>query len=167
MPELPRPWSRTVRAALRSNADEIPTAIGAEIAGALGAGPVVDRWWRLVGILQGVLLGCLLVGFAWLVALLVIGVGKVGSGVPKLFSDPWLLPWPAVLVVVGLAGGWISERVGTRVVREAAERETDELVDEIYRRLTTVAHDLVVEPAERELAELRLFRRELRVAAGN
>src|SRR5215475_13597500 len=167
VPELPRPWSRTVRAALRSNAEEIPAAIGTEISGALGAGPVVDRWWRLVGILQGVLLGCVLVGFAWLVALLVIGVGKVGSGVPKLFSDPWLLPWPAALVVVGLVGGWLSERVGTRVVRETAERETDELLDEIYRRLTTVAQDLVVEPAERELAELRLFRTELRVAAGN
>jgi GTP-binding protein EngB required for normal cell division len=167
LPALPRPWSRTVRAAVRSKAEDIPAAIGAEISGALPAGPIVDRWWRLVGILQGVLLGCVLVGFSWLVALLVIGVGKVDSGVPKLFSDPWLLPWPAVLVVVGLAGGWIAERVGTKAVVQAAERETDELLDDIYRRLTAVARELVVEPAERELAELRLFRRELRVAGGN
>jgi GTP-binding protein EngB required for normal cell division len=167
VPELPRPWSRTVRAAVRSKAEDIPAAIGAEITGALPAGPIVDRWWRMVGILQGVLLGCVLVGFGWLVALLVIGVGKVDSGVPKLFSDPWLLPWPAVLVVVGLAGGWLSERVGTKAVMQAAERETDELLDDIYRRLTAVARELVVEPAERELAELRLFRTELRVAGGN
>jgi GTP-binding protein EngB required for normal cell division len=167
LPALPRPWSRTVRAAVRSKAEDIPAAIGAEISGALPAGPIVDRWWRLVGILQGVLLGCVLVGFSWLVALLVIGVGKVDSGVPKLFSDSWLLPWPAVLVVVGLAGGWIAERVGTKAVVQAAERETDELLDDIYRRLTAVARELVVEPAERELAELRLFRRELRVAGGN
>ena len=167
VPELPRPWSRTVRAALRSRAEDLPAAIGAEITGALPAGPVVDRWWRLVGILQGLLLGCVLVGAAWLVALLVIGVGKVDSGVPKLFSDPWLLPWPAAAIVVGLAGGWLSERVGTRAVAEAAERETDELLDDIYRRLTVVAHNLIVDPADRELAELRLFRRELRVAAGD
>ncbi|HYK67636.1 MAG TPA: ABC transporter [Streptosporangiaceae bacterium] len=167
LPELRQPWSRTVRAALRSGAGEIPGAIGAEIADALPAGPVVDRWWRLLGILQGLLLGCVLVGFAWLVALLVIGVGKVGSGVPKLFSDPWLLPWPAVLIVAGLVGGWLSERLGTKAVREAAERETEVLVDDIYRRLTAVAHDLIVLPAEDELAELRLYRRELRVAAGD
>ena len=166
VPELPRPWSRTVRSALRSRAEEIPAAIAAAITEALPAGPVVDRWWRLVGILQGVLLGCVLVGLGWLVTLLVIGVGKADSGVPKLFSDPWLLPWPAALMVVGLAGGWLSERAGTRAVREAAERETDELIDDIYRRLTLVAHDLVVEPAESELAELRLYRTELRVAAG-
>jgi len=168
VPELPRPWSRTVRAALRSKAaEELPAAIAAEITGALPAGPVVERWWRLMGILQGLLLGCVLVGLAWLVALLVIGVGKVTSGVPKLFSDPWLLPWPAVVIVVALLGGWLSERVGTRAVTQAAERETDELLDDIYRRLTVVARELVVEPAERELAELRLFRTELRVAAGN
>jgi hypothetical protein len=152
---------------VRSKARDIPAAIGAEITGALPAGPIVDRWWRMVGILQGVLLGCMLVGFGWLVALLVIGVGKVDSGVPKLFSDPWLLPWPAVLVVVGLVGGWLSERVGTKAVVQAAERETDELLDDIYRRLTAVARELVVEPAERELAQLRLFRTELRVAGGN
>jgi GTP-binding protein EngB required for normal cell division len=166
VPELPRPWSRTVRAALRSRAAEIPGAIGAEVGGALPASPVVDRWWRLIGILQGLLLGCVVVGFAWLVALLVLGVGKVDAGVPKLFSDPWLLPWPAVLIVAGLVGGWLADRLGTRAVRAAAERETDELLDEIYRRLTLVAQDLVVAPAEDELAELRLFRRELRVAAG-
>jgi len=167
VPELPRPWSRTVRAALRSRAEEIPAAIGAEIGGALPAATLVDGWWRLVGILQGLLLGCVIVGLAWLVALLVIGVGKVDSGVPKLFSDPWLLPWPAALIVIGLLGGWLSDRLGTRAVSEAAERETDQLLDDIYRRLTVVAQDLVVVPAERELAELRLFRTELRVAAGD
>src|SRR5215469_5596695 len=51
VPELPRPWSRTVRAALRSKAaEELPAAIAAEITGALPAGPVVERWWRLMGI---------------------------------------------------------------------------------------------------------------------
>jgi len=166
VPELPRPWSRTVRAALRSRAEEIPGAIGDEIAGALPAAAAVDRWWRLIGILQGLLLGCVLVGFAWLVALLVLAVGKVDSGVPRLFGDPWLLPWPAALIVVALAGGWLSDRLGSRAVSEAAERDTEELLDDIYRRLTVVAHDLVIVPAERELDELRLFRTELRVAAG-
>jgi GTP-binding protein EngB required for normal cell division len=167
VPELPRPWARTVRTALRSRAEEIPAVVTAEIAGALPAGPVVDRWWRLVGILQGLLLGCVLVGFAWLAALLVIGVGKVDSGVPKLFSDPWLLPWPGAAIVIGLAGGWLSDRAGTRAVRDAAERETDQLLDDMYLRLTVVAQEMVVVPAERELAELRLFRTELRVAAGH
>jgi hypothetical protein len=167
VPPLPRPWSRTVRAALRSRAAEIPAAVGTEIGAALPSGAMVDRWWRLMGVLQGLLLGCLLVGLGWLIALLVLGVGKVDPGVPKLFSDPWLLPWPGAMIVVGLTGGWLAARSGTRAVEAAAERETAELLDAIYQRLTTVARDLAVAPAESELAELSSFREGLRVAAGS
>jgi hypothetical protein len=165
VPQLPRPWSRTVRAALRSRADEIPAAVGAEIGAALPAGPAVEPWWRAIGVLQGLLLGCVLVGFAWLVDLLVVGVGGVGSGIPRLFADPWLLPIPLAMIVVGLVGGWLTARVCVRSVSDAAERETADLLDDIYHRLTGVARDLVVVPAERELAELGVFRGELRTAA--
>ncbi|MBO0824832.1 MAG: hypothetical protein J2P27_13385, partial [Actinobacteria bacterium] len=166
VPPLPPPWSRTVREALRSRVDEIPALIGAEIGASLPRGTGVDRWWRLVGILQGLLLGCVLVGCGWLVALLVLGVGKVDPGVPKLFADPWLLPWPAALIVVSLAGGWFTARTSKRSVEAAAERESAALLDEVHRRLTAVAHDLIVRPAETELAELSVFRQELLIAAG-
>ncbi len=166
VPPLPRPWSRTVRAALRSRADEIPAAVGNEIGAALPAGPSVDPWWRAIGLLQGLLLGLVLVGFAWLVALLVLGVGGVGSGIPRLFADARLLPVAAAMMVVGLVGGWLTARLCTRAVSEAAERETQELLEDIQHRLTAVARDLVVAPAELELAELGTFREELRIAAG-
>ena len=166
VPPLPRPWSRTVRAALRSRAEEIPAAVGTEIGAALPAGPSVDPWWRAIGLLQGLLLGLVLVGFAWLVALLVLGVGGVGSGIPRLFADARLLPVAAAMMVVGLACGWLTARLCTRAVSEAAERETQELLEDIQHRLTAVARDFVVAPAELELAELGTFREELRIAAG-
>jgi GTP-binding protein EngB required for normal cell division len=170
VPALPRPWSRTVRAAVRSRAEDIPDAVGAEIGAALPAGPAVAPWWRAIGVLQGLLLGCTLVGFAWLVALLVLGVwrpdGVGGPSTPKLFGDAWLLPIPAAMIVVGLVGGWLTARMCVRAVASAAERETEELLDDIQQRLTAVARDLVVAPAESELAELGVFRAELRIAAG-
>jgi hypothetical protein len=166
VPPLPRPWSRTVRAAVRSRASEVPVAVGEEIGAALPAGPVVDRWWRLIGVVQGLLLGCVLVGVVWLASLIILGAAHVGSGIPKLFSDVWLLPWAAVMLVVGLSGGWLTARIGTRAVSRAAARETEDLVDDIRRRLATVAGDLVLAPAESELDELARFRTELRTAAG-
>jgi GTP-binding protein EngB required for normal cell division len=166
VPGLPRPWSRTVRAALRSRAEEIPAAIGAQIRAALPEGPAVAPWWRAIGMLQGLLLGSVLVGLAWLADLLVVGVGRVGSGIPKLFADPWLLPIPAAMIIVGLVGGWLTARLCTGAVTDAAERETAALVEDIHQRLTGVARDLVVAPAERELAELGAFRKALRTAAG-
>ncbi len=167
VPPLPRPWSRTVRAALRSRAAEIPAAVGAEIGGALPAGPAVDPWWRAIGVLQGLLLGCVLVGSAWLADLLVAGVAGVGSGIPKLFADAWLLPIPVAMIVVGLAGGWLTALICARAVTDAAEEEAAELLDDIQRRLIAVARDLVVAPAELELAQLGVFRKQLRVAAGD
>jgi GTP-binding protein EngB required for normal cell division len=166
VPPLPSPWSRTVRAAIRSRADDIPAAVGAEIRAALPADAVVDRWWRMIGVVQGLLLGCVLVGAAWFIALLVLGVAGVGSGMPKLFTDSWLLPWAAAMVLVGLLGGWLTARVCIRAVSEAAERETQLLLDDIDRRMAGVARDLVVAPAELELSELDRFRAELRMAAG-
>jgi GTP-binding protein EngB required for normal cell division len=172
VPPLPRPWSRTVRAALRSRAADIPDAVSAQIGAALPDGPAVEPWWRAIGVLQGLLLGCVLVGIAWLVALLVLGVGGVGgpggaaAGAPKLFSDTWFLPVPGAMIVVGLLGGWLTARLCAGTVSEAAERETADLLDDIHQRLTAVARNLVVVPADFELAELGVFRAELRVAAG-
>jgi GTP-binding protein EngB required for normal cell division len=164
VPSLPKPWSRTVRTAVRSRAADIPGAIGAELRAALPAGASADGWWRTVGVLQGLLLGCALVGAAWAVALLILGVGGVGSGVPKLFTEVWLLPVAVVMLALGLVGGWLTARICTAKVAEAAGSERDQLLEDIGDRLTGVAHDLVVGPAELELAELGRFRAELRMA---
>jgi len=167
VPPLPGPWSRTVRAAVRSRSADVPARIGEEIGTALPAGTVVDRWWRPIGVVQGLLLGCVLVGIVWLASLITLGVAHVGSGIPSLFSDPWLLPWAVLMVVTGLVGGWMTARICTRKVSQAAERETEDLVDDIGRRLTAIADDLVLGPAESELDELARFRAELRTAASS
>ena len=110
------------------------------------------------------LLGCALVGLAWFIALLIFGAGGVGSGIPGLFTNLWLLPWAALITVAGLVGGWLTARVCTRSVREASERETVAVRADIGQRLTRVAYDLVVAPAELELSEFSRFRAQLRAA---
>src|SRR5580704_1447286 len=166
VPALPNPWSRSVPAAIRSRSEDIPAAVGAEIGAALPADTAVDRWWRTIGVVQGLLLGCVLVGAAWCVALLILGVGGAGSsGMPKLFTSSWYVAWAAGLIVVGLVGGWLTARICTRAVSAAASRETDLLRQDIDERMAGVARELVVEPAEQELAELDVFRAELQIAA--
>jgi len=167
LPPLPKPWSGTVRAAVRSRAADVPAAIGAEIGAALPADTAVERWWRVIGVVQGLLLGCVLVGIAWFVALLVLGVGGAASGMPRLFSDAWLLPASVVMVAAGLVGGWLTARTCTTAVSAAAERETQVLLDEMRQRMNGVATELVLVPAERELDELARFRAELRTASGD
>jgi GTP-binding protein EngB required for normal cell division len=166
VPPLPRPWSGTVRAAVRSRASEIPAALGAAVGAELPASPSVDRWWRGVSVLQGLLLGCVVVGVAWFADLLIAGLAGAGTGLPKLFSDAWLLPWAVAIVACGLVAGWLTARYCTRAVAESARRETALVLQAIDRRITGVAQDYVIAPAELELAELDQYRSDLRAAAG-
>lgn len=166
-PPLPRPWSRTVRTAIRSNADYIPAALGAEIGAALPAETSGERWWRLAGVAQGLLLGCAVVGIGWFATLLALGVFHAGSGMPRLFTSVVLLPWAALLAVASLVGGWFLARRCAVAVEAAAGRETEELVDDIRARMVGAAQDLVIAPADLELSELEDFRAELEVARGH
>jgi len=166
-PSLPAPWSRTVRDAIRSRADEIPAALGAEIGAALPAESSGERWWRLAGVGQGLLLGSALVGVAWFAALLAVGVFHAVSNLPRLFSSELLLPAAAALVVVGLTGGWLMARRCAAAVKAAARRETDLITDDVRQRMTVVAHELVIWPGDLELSELDRYRAELEMARGH
>ncbi len=166
-PPLPLPWSRTVRAAIRSHADAIPAALGTEIAAALPAERSAERWWRLAGVGQGLLLGCALVGLAWFGTLLAVGAFHAGSGLPRLFSAVVLLPIAALLVFVSLLAGWVVAQRSCEAVSAAAVRETKLLDSDIRRRMTGVAHDQVIAPANLELSELERYRDELELARGH
>jgi hypothetical protein len=164
---LPRPWSRTVRAAVRSEAEQIPSALGRQIGAALPEQSSGERWWRLAAVAQGLLLGCAVIGVAWFVALIVIGMSSAGRDLPSLFTNLLLLPVALLVVAASLEGGWLLARQSALNVDTAARRETEQLVEEITRRLTDVADSLVIAPAEQELAELDRYRDELEVAAGH
>jgi GTP-binding protein EngB required for normal cell division len=164
---LPQPWSRTVRTAIRSHAEEIPAALGAQIAAALPRERSVERWWRLAGVGQGLLLGFALVGLAWFGTLLAFGVFHAGSGMPRLFSSVLLLPVAALLVLVALFGGWLLARRCAVAVTAEAAAEAERLEDDIRQRMAGVARDLVLAPADLELSELERYRTELEVARGH
>jgi GTP-binding protein EngB required for normal cell division len=165
-PGLPKPWSQTIRTAIRSRAEDIPGALGQRIDEALPPENKIPGWWRTLGVWQGLLLGCVIVGVAWIVAIVVFGVFKVGSGVPSLFRDVGLLPLIALLIAALLVLGWLTASSGVNAVRNAAVREKEEVAENMQARMASVAQELVVTPAQQELSELDRFRAELRVALG-
>ena len=123
-------------------------------------------WWRVVGVWQGLLLGAVIVGIAWIAAILAFGVGHVRANVPALFSDVSLLPLLAILIVAMLILGWLTASACINTVRTAAIRENEQVSRDMEDRLAAVAADMVVAPAQQELFELDRFRAELRAAAG-
>ena len=166
-PPLPSPWSRTVRAATRSTAKEIPGALGTAMGESLPVENEVAGWWRLVGAWQGLLLGCIIVGVAWFGVIVAFGVFHAVSRVPsRLFDDVSLLPWIAVIIAALLLLGWLTASGCMNLVRAAAEREQERVEAAMRARMAVVASEMVVGAVEQELFEYDRFLEDLHVVAG-
>jgi GTP-binding protein EngB required for normal cell division len=162
---LPRPWSHTVRDVVRSEAEQIPAALGTAIGEALPDEDGVVWWWRLAGVWQGLLLGAAAVAIAWIALIIAFGVYHAASGLPTLLSDTGALPWIIALAVGALAVGAATASVCMKVVVSTAEREKADVIAAMKERVASVAASMVIAPAERELAELERYREEARIAA--
>jgi GTP-binding protein EngB required for normal cell division len=161
---LPDPWPATVRAAARSQAEDMPGALGAAITEALPEENQVVPWWRLVAGWQGLLLGGVVAALAWTGMLLAFGVFHAGRHVPALFSDVMLLPWVAVMIAAFLLLGWLTAIGCMTLVIRGAERERGQAEARMREGVTQVAQRMVLVPLERELAEYARFRENLGIA---
>jgi hypothetical protein len=161
---LPEPWSRTVRAAARSHADEAQSALGTAVARGLPSRDKVINWWRLVALAQWLLMALTLAGLIWIVLILAFGESSSARKSPSLVNDVSLAPWLGVMVVALLLLGWLISSWCQNMVVLAADREREQAVHDILDRIATVANDLVVTPVGRELRDYERFRTELAAA---
>ena len=162
---LPEPWSHTVRASVRSEAEQIPAALGVAIGEALPDEDSVVWWWRIAGVWQGLLLGAAAVGIAWAALIVLFGVFHAASGLPTLLSNTHALPWVVALAVGALVVGAATASISMKVVVSAAERENTLVTAAMEERVAAVATQMVIVPAEQELSELERYREEAKIAA--
>ncbi|HEX9065507.1 MAG TPA: YfjP family GTPase [Streptosporangiaceae bacterium] len=162
---LPKPWPAAIKSAVRSQAQEIPAAIGTAIGEALPAEDSVVWWWRLAGLGQGLLLGAAAVAIAWSLLIAVVRLVHGQASMPGLMSDLAAVPWLVLAAILALALGAAMTWLCMKAVVTAAERESVEMTAELRERIAGVAQDMVIAEAERELAEFLRYREEARIAA--
>jgi energy-coupling factor transporter ATP-binding protein EcfA2 len=156
---LPEPWSRTVRAAARSRANEAQAALGSAVAQGLPPRDKVTGWWRLIAFAQWLLTLLTLAGLVWFALILALNGPHKSS-----LIDTSLAPWLAVMVVALLVLGWLIESWCQNMVVLAADREREQASQAIMSRVAAATSDLVLAPAGRELADYERFRAELAAA---
>jgi GTP-binding protein EngB required for normal cell division len=159
---LPDPWSRTVRVASRSRANEAQAALGAAVAQGLPPRDKVTGWWRLVAFTQWLLMLLILAGLVWIALILGLHGSHKSSSSP--LSDASLAPWLGVMVVALSLLGWLLASWCRNMVILAADRERDVAKRAITARIAAVTRDLVLVPTGRELADYERFRAELAAA---
>ena len=162
---LPEPWSHTVRAAVRYEAEQVPAALGAAIGGVLPDEDSVVWWWRFAGVWQGLLLGAAAVAIAWIALILAFGVFHAASGMPTLLSDTGALPWILALAFAAMAVGAATSSICMKIVVTTAQRESTLVTAAMKERVAAVGTEMVIVPAEQELSELNRYREEARIAA--
>ena len=150
---VPAPWVRSLREAARSEAARLPGALAASI----GTSPraAVPAWWRLIAGWQWLLGGIAVAGVAWLV---VIAVGHQAKASSALLSDVSIIPWLLVMAAAVLLLGWLTASGCHNMALAAAEREQSRALQDMREQVARVAHDLVLAPAGREIAEYERFR---------
>ncbi|RLV55133.1 ABC transporter [Aeromicrobium phragmitis] len=114
-------------------------------------------WWGLVGVLQWALFAAMLLGVGWLI---LAAVGVVSAG-PSLLGLPAALWLAAVGGLGGIGLTWMSRAL----VRSAARRRAEYVVEQIRATVGRVVDDEILARIERELRAYETFRTRVRDAA--
>jgi GTP-binding protein EngB required for normal cell division len=162
---LPEPWSRTVRAAARSQAGQAQAALGAAVSGALPDRGKVTGWWRLVALAQWLLMVLIVAGIAWIGLIAAYRLSHTGASTgSSLVGNVSLLPWLALMVVALVLLGSLAASWCQNMVVLAADKEQEQATQAIRARVAAVTRDLVLAQVGAELADYERYRSQLQAA---
>jgi GTP-binding protein EngB required for normal cell division len=165
--ELPVHWSRSVRAAARSQATEVPEALGQSLKEALPTFNQVPRWWWLVKTWQYFLVLVAALSVVWIGVLVAYGMLKVGGDDPGGFiGQAGLIPYVAVLVVCTLGMGWLTSSACRNLVALSSAKHGEKMEEHMRDGIDRVAHDKVLEPVVHDLRVYAGFRYDVDIALG-
>lgn len=166
-PELPAHWGRSVRAAARSHATEIPEALGESLKDALPTFNQVPRWWWLVKTWQYFLVLVAVLSVMWIGVIIAYGPLEAGGeDTSGLIGEAGLIPYVAVLVVCTLGMGWLTASACRNLVALSSAKHGDKMEHHMRVGIERVAHDKVIVPIEDDLKVYARFREDVDVALG-
>jgi GTP-binding protein EngB required for normal cell division len=146
---LRAPWPSLVRRAATRTEHDLAERLERAVAGA-HVDPSRPRWWRLVGVLQALLVATALAGGLWLLVLAVLGFLHLPDVLPLPKVEG--IPLPTLLLGGALLAGMLVALIAGACNRIGARRRTLTAAASIRRRVEEVANRLVIEPVEAELA---------------
>jgi GTP-binding protein EngB required for normal cell division len=162
--DLPPSWQRSVREAGRSQAEELPEALGDSLREVVPAFNQVPAWWWIVRAWQYLLLTASVLGLLWLGAILAYGGLDLGRAPFGILGDPSLSPYVGLLVLCTLGLGAFTAAAARNVIALSSVRHSERLEEQMRQGIGTSARTLVIEPVERELEVYKSFREEVSTA---
>jgi GTP-binding protein EngB required for normal cell division len=159
--ELSPPWAEAVRRASVSRLPDLNDALDRAVSSTdLGVGRT-PIWWRLVRVLQWVLVLTALAGGLWLAGLAVMGYLQVPQPDTPRYRG---LPVPTLMLLGGIAVGLLLALVCRIVVSLSARTKARSAQRRLHSAIGEVTERLVIEPVEAEVEAYRATRSGLAAA---
>ncbi|PVU81941.1 GTP-binding protein HSR1 [Cellulomonas sp. WB94] len=160
MAGAPDTWVLSARA--RATAVGLGDALDQAVAGTALVAERPPAWWRVLGWLQWVLLGVVVVGLVWLGLL----AGSTYARLPEPTTPTWWgLPAPTVLAIGGVVAGVLVALTGRLLGAVGARRAASRARRHLRLAVEVVVGERVVDPVSAELLALAQCRDAARRAA--
>ncbi len=160
---LATPWATSVRRASVSRSQDLNDALDKAVAGVDLGVSGTPLWWRLVQVVQWLVMLAALTGLVWLGVLAVLGYLQLPAAEPPRHSG---LPLPTGLLLGGVATGILLGLVCRVLVGWSARAKARSVDRRLRAAIAEVTDDLVVAPIEEELLAYRRVREGLATAGG-
>lgn len=143
---LGRPWVDTVGRASVARLDELGDRLDGALAETDLGATKLPAWCGVLRVVQWLLLIAAVVGLGWTVVAL--ATGRLDDDGLQLAG----LPIPLLLLGGGLVVGLLLAIVARFLVRRMARERAEAAGERLHEAVAGVAHELVIEPVETELA---------------
>jgi GTP-binding protein EngB required for normal cell division len=163
---LPDAWARSVRAAARLHAHDLPESLGASLRDVLPAFNQVPRWWWLIKTWQYFLALVTVLGIGWIGVLVAYAVMGTDADTNRLLGDAGLIPYIAVLAVCTLGMGWLTAAACRNLAALSSAKHGDRLERHMRERIERLADAKVLKPVGEELARFARFRADVDALRG-
>lgn len=154
-------WVTAVRRASVSRLEDLNDALDRAVTGTDLGVARTPFWWRLVQIVQWVVMVAAVAGAVWLGALAVMGYLRLPEPATPTYSG---IPAPTALLVGGLLVGILLGLLCKLLVRWSARRKARAVDRRLRAAVGEVTDDLVIAPIEEELDAYRAVREGIAVA---
>jgi energy-coupling factor transporter ATP-binding protein EcfA2 len=160
---LPLAWSVALQHEVDARHDRLADRLDAAVAGTDLGVARAPAWWRVVGVLQSVLLVLAVVGGLWLAGLAVLAYLQLHRPMPP---DAGPFPLPTVLLLGGLVAGIVLAALARPLAGIGARRRARLARRRLTAAVQDVADQELVGPVEALLERNAAFCAAVRRAAG-
>jgi GTP-binding protein EngB required for normal cell division len=153
--ELSPPWADAVRRASVSRLPDLNDALDKAVTSTDLGVTRTPVWWRLVRVLQWVLVLTALAGGLWLAGLAVMGYLQMPSPTTPRYRG---FPLPTLMLLGGVVAGIVLGLLCAMVVRLSARAKARSADRRLRAAITEVTDQLVVQPVQAEIEAYRATR---------